>query len=71
MTLKLDVIEINRRHPSWTSDKIAEFLNTSSANVRTVGYRSHLRFAPKTMLSIKRRFVRVPYAGKEASQAEW
>ncbi len=71
MTLKLDIIDLNRRHPTWPVCKIAEFLDTTEANVRHVGWKFKLRFSPKAVLSVKRRHKRIPYAGYESGGDQW
>lgn len=62
--IKLDVIEINLRHPEWSADHIAEFLGIEPSTVRNVGTKSGLRFAPKRIKKLARQgFKKVRYAG--------
>lgn len=47
MATKQQVIALNAKHPDWTSYRIAEELDCSSAYVRATGSRNGLRFPGK------------------------
>lgn len=71
MSVKRDVIEVHAKHPNWHSGMIAEFLGVQPSTVREIGRSANLTFAPKTLLSVKRQFKRVRYAGWAGEGRGW